>query len=64
MNQHRILVVDDEPQIQRFLNPALTASGYEVILASTGAEAERLMPPVRRIWSSSTLASPTRTARK
>lgn len=41
MNQHRILVVDDEPQIQRFLNPALTASGYEVILASTGAEAER-----------------------
>jgi two-component system KDP operon response regulator KdpE len=43
MNQHRILVVDDEPQIQRFLNPALTASGYEVILASTGAEAERLI---------------------
>ncbi len=42
MNQHRILVVDDEPQIQRFLNPALTASGYEVIMASTGAEAERL----------------------
>jgi two-component system KDP operon response regulator KdpE len=43
MNQHRILVVDDEPQIQRFLNPALTASGYEVILASTAAEAERLI---------------------
>ncbi|MDR6631990.1 two-component system KDP operon response regulator KdpE [Phyllobacterium sp. 1468] len=42
MNQRRILVVDDEPQIQRFLNPALTASGYEVILAATGAEAERL----------------------
>ncbi|CAN7191532.1 response regulator [Phyllobacterium sp. LjRoot231] len=42
MNQHRILIVDDEPQIQRFLNPALTASGYEVIMASTGAEAERL----------------------
>jgi two-component system KDP operon response regulator KdpE len=43
MNQHRILVVDDEPQIQRFLNPALTASGYEVLLASTAAEAERLI---------------------
>jgi two-component system KDP operon response regulator KdpE len=42
MNQHRILVVDDEPQIQRFLNPALAASGYEVISASNGAEAERL----------------------
>jgi two-component system, OmpR family, KDP operon response regulator KdpE len=43
MNQHRILVVDDEPQIQRFLNPALTASGYDVLLASTAAEAERLI---------------------
>jgi len=42
-NQQRILVVDDEPQIQRFLNPALTASGYEVIQASTGGEAERLV---------------------
>ena len=42
-NHQRILVVDDEPQIQRFLNPALTASGYEVILASTGGEAERLV---------------------
>lgn len=43
MNQHRILVVDDEPQIQRFLNPALTASGYEVIQASSGGDAERLI---------------------
>ena len=64
MNQHRILVVDDEPQIQRFLNPALTASGYEVIQASTGAEAERWSRPARRTWSSSTLACRTRTARR
>lgn len=39
----RILVVDDEPQIQRFLRPALTAAGYEVLEAMTGAEALKLM---------------------
>jgi two-component system KDP operon response regulator KdpE len=39
MNQSRILVVDDEPQIQRFLRPSLTAAGYEIIEAGTGAEA-------------------------
>ena len=39
MSGDRVLVVDDEPQIQRFLKPALTAAGYEVIQAATGAEA-------------------------
>lgn len=39
MNQSRILVVDDEPQIQRFLKPSLTAAGYEVMEAVNGAEA-------------------------
>lgn len=34
-----ILVVDDEPQIQRFLVHALTASGYDTTLAATGAGA-------------------------
>ena len=34
----RILVVDDEPQIHRFLGPALEANGYEMISAATGAE--------------------------
>jgi two-component system KDP operon response regulator KdpE len=38
----RILVVDDEPQIHRFLNPALTASGYETVRAERGDEALRL----------------------
>ncbi len=37
----RILVIDDEPQIQRFLRPSLIATGYEVIAASSGAEALR-----------------------
>jgi two-component system KDP operon response regulator KdpE len=39
MTNDRVLVVDDEPQIQRFLRPALTAAGYDVIKAETGAEA-------------------------
>ena len=42
MSRVRILVVDDEPQIQRFLKPALTASDYDVISAGTGREARHL----------------------
>ena len=39
MSQSRILVDDDEPQIQRFLKPSLTAAGYDILEAVTGAEA-------------------------
>ena len=42
MNATRILIVDDEPQILRFLRPALEASGYDVLHAETGREALRL----------------------
>jgi two-component system KDP operon response regulator KdpE len=35
----KILVVDDEPQIQRFLKPSLEAAGYEPIAAMSGGEA-------------------------
>lgn len=35
----KVLVVDDEPQILRVLRPSLTASGYDVISAASGAEA-------------------------
>jgi two-component system KDP operon response regulator KdpE len=35
----RILVVDDEPQIHRFLSPALDAAGFEPVRAETGREA-------------------------
>jgi two-component system KDP operon response regulator KdpE len=38
----RVLVVDDEPQIHRFLKPALEAAGYVVLRAERGAEALRL----------------------
>lgn len=40
--QTRILVVDDEPQIHRFLRPSLTASGFEVFAAETAAAAIKL----------------------
>lgn len=34
----RVLVIDDEPQIRRFLDIGLRAEGYEVLLAATAAE--------------------------
>ena len=34
----RILIIDDEPQMHRFLNPALTAAGFEPLRADTGAD--------------------------
>jgi two-component system KDP operon response regulator KdpE len=38
----RILVVDDEPQIHRFMAPALEAAGYEPLRAETAAEGLRM----------------------
>jgi two-component system, OmpR family, KDP operon response regulator KdpE len=35
----RILIVDDEPAIRRFLNSALAADGYDVLQADTGRAA-------------------------
>ena len=42
MIKPRVLVVDDEPQILRFLEPALKAGDFDVITAITGALAVRL----------------------
>ncbi len=42
MSATRILVVDDEPQIHRFLKPALETEGYGVDRAETAAEGLRL----------------------
>jgi two-component system KDP operon response regulator KdpE len=39
----RILVIDDEPQMHRFLTPALTAAGFEALRADTGAEGLKLI---------------------
>lgn len=43
MSDHkpRILVIDDEPQIHRFLGPALDAAGYEPVRADTAADGLR-----------------------
>jgi two-component system KDP operon response regulator KdpE len=40
--QPRILVIDDEPQIHRFLGPALEAAGYAPLRALNAAEGLRL----------------------
>ncbi|WP_445504698.1 response regulator [Microvirga sp. G4-2] len=37
----RVLVVDDEPAIHRFLTPALLANDYEVLRADNGSDALR-----------------------
>lgn len=37
--RQRILAVDDEPQILRFLKPSLTAAGYDVLTEQTGSAA-------------------------
>ncbi len=39
MKQFRVLVVDDEPRILKFLKLKLKASGYEVLTADNGLEA-------------------------
>lgn len=39
MNETRILVVDDEPQITRVLRRSLSSKGYEVQIAEDGEEA-------------------------
>jgi two-component system KDP operon response regulator KdpE len=41
--QPRILVIDDEPQMHRFLRPALTAAGFEPLRADTGTEGLKLI---------------------
>jgi two-component system, OmpR family, KDP operon response regulator KdpE len=43
----RVLVVDDEPQIRRFLRTSLSVHGYRVIEASCGREAITLMTTER-----------------
>ena len=39
MKQFRVLIVDDEPRILKFLDLKLKASGYVVITAISGLEA-------------------------
>ena len=41
MRPKRVVVVDDEPQMQKLLKVALTAAGFETLAATTAAEALR-----------------------
>jgi two-component system KDP operon response regulator KdpE len=43
MIETRVLVIDDEPQIHRFLRPALEGAGFAVERADTAAEGLRLL---------------------
>ncbi len=38
MTERAVLVIDDEPQVHRFLRPALEAEGYVALRADTAAE--------------------------
>jgi two-component system KDP operon response regulator KdpE len=39
-----VLVVEDEPQVMRFLRTSLTAQGYRILEATSGGEALRFAP--------------------
>ena len=39
MNDHYVLVVDDDPNVRMLVSDALTLLGYETLTARTGAEA-------------------------
>ena len=55
----RILVVDDEPAILRFLRVSLESRGYAVATAPNGRTALDLILETRPILSSSTSIFPT-----
>jgi two-component system cell cycle sensor histidine kinase/response regulator CckA len=46
--QHRILVVDDEAAVRKFVGIVLTMHGFEVILAGSAAEALTLIEAENR----------------
>lgn len=54
----KILVVDDEPQIHRFLKPSLAVAGYEVVSALTERWRSRRSARRNRISSCSIWACP------
>jgi two-component system KDP operon response regulator KdpE len=55
-------LIEDEPQLRRFLRPMLHAEGYRLIEAETAAEGLRQVEVGNRTWSCSTSGCPTATA--
>jgi two-component system KDP operon response regulator KdpE len=43
MGKVRVMVVDDEPSVRRFLRRSLMVHGYEMLEATTGEEALNLL---------------------
>lgn len=43
MSNHKILVIDDEPKIRRFIEIALNTQSYDVFLAETGLKGIQIM---------------------
>lgn len=43
MSNHKILVIDDEPKIRRFIEIALNTQSYDVLLAETGLKGIQIM---------------------
>ncbi len=60
----RILVIDDEPQMHRFLGPALTAAGFEALRADTGEAGLKMIAAGSPTPWCSTSACRTWTARR
>ncbi len=52
MMRQRVLVVDDEPEIQRFLKTALETSGFDVLQAVNGAGRAYTWQSIQRQTSS------------
>jgi len=46
---NRILVVEDEPGVRALINRILSREGYDVVMASSGAEALRLLDEMEDI---------------
>lgn len=41
--KHKVLIVEDEHNIRNFVSTVLTANGYDIIIAKTGAEASAMV---------------------
>ena len=60
----RILVIDDEPQIRKFIDISLRSQGYATLLAGTGREGLTLLASKGADLVVLDLGLPTRTERK
>ena len=48
--KEKVLLIEDERTIRRFMQAILTANGYDVLMAGTGAMADTMISACR-IWT-------------